>query len=56
MTEWIGKWKKNNWKTSGREEVKNKEDYILLDAACEGIEIDWVGKYRILFLLPLYPY
>jgi len=25
LKNWIGKWQKNNWKTSGKEDVKNRE-------------------------------
>ena len=30
ITEWIHKWLKNNWQTSKKEDVKNKELWIEL--------------------------
>lgn len=42
MTKWILKWKRNNWKTSTGEDVKNKEDLITLDQNMKKIKIKWV--------------
>ena len=43
-TEWMKKWKKNDWKTSSKETVKNKEEYQMLDACLEDISVDWVSN------------
>ncbi len=44
ITEWITNWKKNNWKTSKKEAVKNQELWIALDtlASCMNIHWKWV--------------
>ena len=44
-TEWIKKWKKNGWQTSTAEPVKNKEDIVRLDKACQKIPVKWVNIY-----------
>ena len=31
INNWIKKWKSNNWKTSNKKEVKNKDLWLLLD-------------------------
>lgn len=31
MTQWIHKWKQNNWRVASGGEVKNKEDLVKLD-------------------------
>jgi ribonuclease HI len=36
-TQWIHGWKKNNWITAGKEEVKNKEEWQELDALMNGV-------------------
>ena len=41
ITSWIHNWKKNNWKNAAKQEVKNKELWILLDELCEGHKITW---------------
>ena len=44
ITKWIFNWKKNNWKTSAKKEVKNKELWIELDSLIQihSITWDWV--------------
>jgi len=42
ITEWIHKWTKNNWKTSKKENVKNKELWIELYELTKSFEINWV--------------
>ena len=41
ITEWISGWKKNNWKNSSKQDVKNKDLWIELDNFIEGHNIDW---------------
>ena len=38
---WIHNWKKNNWKTSSKKEVKNKELWIELDELISKHKIKW---------------
>lgn len=42
MTEWLTGWKRKGWKTSAGQEVKNKEDFIQLEKASNGIEVNWI--------------
>ena len=42
ITEWIHKWIKNDWQTSKRENVKNKELWIKLYELTRFFEIDWI--------------
>jgi len=42
INSWISNWKKNNWKTANKKEVKNKDLWIRLDAAIEGKDISWI--------------
>jgi len=41
MTEWIGGWKKNNWKNSQRKDVLNRDLWERLLHAAEDHEIEW---------------
>lgn len=41
ITRWIHGWKKNGWKTSAREPVKNAGLWQRLDAACAPHTIEW---------------
>ena len=41
ITDWINSWKKNNWKTSNKKPVKNKELWIELDNLCQLYNIEW---------------
>ena len=34
ITEWMFKWKKNDWKTASKKPVKNKDLWIKLDKLC----------------------
>lgn len=38
---WIHNWKKNNWKTSSKQEVKNKELWLELDELISKHKIKW---------------
>tara|TARA_B110000003_G_C16402788_1_gene439005 strand:+ start:70 stop:495 length:426 start_codon:yes stop_codon:yes gene_type:complete len=42
ITEWIHKWTKNNWKTSKKEPVKNKELWVELYDLNKSFEINWI--------------
>jgi len=41
ITQWLANWKKNNWKTSQKEPVKNQDLWRRLDAACQGHTVQW---------------
>jgi ribonuclease HI len=42
ITDWIHKWIKNNWQTSKKEPVKNKELWIQLYELNKSHEIKWI--------------
>ena len=42
ITDWIHKWIKNNWQTSKREPVKNKELWMQLYELTKSYEIKWI--------------
>ena len=42
ITEWITKWKINGWKTSKKEDVKNKDLWLELDNLTSNNSIEWV--------------
>ena len=42
ITDWIHKWIKNNWQTSKKEPVKNKELWIELYKLTKSYEIKWI--------------
>ena len=41
ITDWIKKWKLNNWKGSNKKTVKNKDLWIKLDDCCLKHKITW---------------
>ncbi|XP_040286922.1 ribonuclease H1-like isoform X1 [Bufo bufo] len=41
MTEWVPRWKKNNWMTLYGEEVVNKEEFESLDNLCKELDVQW---------------
>ena len=41
ITEWIKKWKLNNWKSSNKKPVKNKDLWIKLDNCCQKHHVNW---------------
>jgi ribonuclease HI len=41
ITQWIHSWKRNGWKTSKREPVKNQDLWMALDEAAQRHEIQW---------------
>ena len=42
ITQWMAKWKRNNWRTASRTAVKNADLWQRLDAAAQRHDIDWV--------------
>ena len=42
ITEWIHKWKQNNWQTSKKEPVKNKDLWIQLFDLTSSFKINWI--------------
>lgn len=41
ITEWLARWKRNNWKTSAKEPVKNQELWEALAAELERHKVGW---------------
>ena len=41
ITQWIQNWKKNNWRTSGKKDVKNKELWQKLDQLISQHQVQW---------------
>ena len=41
ITEWIKKWKLNNWKSSNKKPVKNKDLWLKLDGLCQKNNVSW---------------
>ncbi len=41
ITDWIKKWKLNNWKSSNKKPVKNKDLWVKLDNSCQKHKIIW---------------
>lgn len=41
ITQWIKKWKKNEWRVQTGEPVKNKDDLIVLENKLQGIDVKW---------------
>jgi ribonuclease HI len=41
ITEWMNKWKRNGWKTAGRQPVKNQDLWQRLDAAASPHRVEW---------------
>ncbi len=41
ITEWIKKWKLNNWKSANKRPVKNKDLWIKLDNSCQKHKVSW---------------
>jgi len=42
ITEWIHKWTKNNWQTSKKKDVKNKELWVELYGLTKSFQISWI--------------
>ena len=41
ITDWIKKWKQNNWKSANKKPVKNKDLWVKLDNACLKHKVTW---------------
>ena len=41
ITDWITKWKINNWKSSNKKPVKNKDLWVKLDDSCKKHKVNW---------------
>ena len=41
ITDWIKKWKLNNWKSANKKPVKNKDLWIKLDNSCQKHKVTW---------------
>ena len=41
ITDWIKKWKLNNWKSASKKPVKNKDLWVKLDDTCKKHKINW---------------
>ena len=41
ITDWIKKWKQNNWKSSNKKPVKNKDLWVKLDGLCKKNNVSW---------------
>jgi ribonuclease HI len=42
ISEWIGKWKTNGWRTSNKKDVKNKDLWVQLDSLSSEFSINWM--------------
>jgi len=41
ITSWLAGWKRNGWRTSTKQPVKNADLWQRLEAACERHEVEW---------------
>ncbi|MGJ9414266.1 ribonuclease HI [Aeromicrobium sp. CF4.19] len=41
ITSWMAGWKRNGWRTSAKQPVKNVDLWQRLEAACERHEVEW---------------
>jgi len=41
ITEWVGRWKQNGWKTAARKPVKNSDLWRELDSAVAQHQVEW---------------
>ena len=42
ISDWIVNWKKNNWITSSKRSVSNKDLWIQIDKLNNDLEIEWI--------------
>ena len=41
ITDWIHKWKRNSWRTSSKQPVKNQDLWVELDGLAGELPLDW---------------
>ncbi len=41
ISDWIKKWKLNNWKSASKKPVKNKDLWVKLDSCCQKHKVSW---------------
>ena len=41
ITNWIHNWIKNNWQTSNKEDVKNKDLWLVLFKLSQSFQVEW---------------
>jgi len=41
ITQWLAGWKRNNWRTSQKQPVKNQDLWQRLDLACNRHQVNW---------------
>ena len=41
INDWLAGWKRNGWRTSSKQPVKNKDLWQALDEACQRHQIEW---------------
>ncbi len=41
ITLWVKNWRKNNWKTSKKDDVKNADLWVLLDELSQKHQVEW---------------
>lgn len=46
ITQWLSRWLKNGWRTSQGRKVENKDIWLKLLRACEGLPVQWVWVPR----------
>ncbi|NLM00280.1 MAG: ribonuclease HI [Treponema sp.] len=42
ITSWITSWKKNGWRTAGKQPVKNQDLWMLLDELNNSLNVSWI--------------
>lgn len=47
VEEWLPNWKRRGWKKKDGMDVINKEDFIQLEKACEGMDVKWVRMIQV---------
>ena len=52
ITEWIKKWKLNNWKSSSKKPVKNKDLWVKLDDCCQKHNLEYLLLSDSIFYSP----
>ena len=41
ISDWIKKWKLNNWKSASKKPLKNKDLWVKLDSCCQKHKVSW---------------